>query len=798
MKNKKARDFSTKKARVGRQQFRKHASSDAKLLANVGQLKRTVKLATQSIVVNKDRLNVTSRRLTLAELIGKSRHTSEAVRLHALAGILEFTRRFADDARLNLFQIIQVAGAGVTSGDNGVRKQARALLLATLDLVGGVSGVNAAGARCAECLALYLVQGVLVSSSSIRTDVYGTIVGVLERSPSTLAEHMDQLLSKLVKNRPESPTAAHIDCLLAFFKIRQDYDRALCATLVDYLCTVVDYAVVEGAEVTTELGCLTIASMLIKSLKLILLNYSVVKPNDLRVLKALLCCDLHEYESLTERGKQTFEALFAEFVLLRAELGLKCASLFDRHQLVLLFPLVHLYCLRFSICADHESRIAAILLVAISVKEPHFTTQDLNELKPQWRQELLMKIPTEEVIFEPLRRALQNSLVSTNQHTTPFNTSSVSIADYGEHPGTFQLDVLFTQLCQGLSETIAQRPEILPIIAVTRGVAPCICAEMFCDTKAGSRIFAFLRQLPPDFEVTSRVALDHCGVLEHFIAAAEGKALIFQLLKTLLHMSRYCENIPELAFVARFLRPEAIGKLGDELRYVVRIALNCSSSTEVIDRLLQLFAARLCDASICSAASAMELMGALSHHLFAANQLDLEDGRAVGIDDHFQPFRQVLDKVASVADSLERTLDEDSVDLLEVVVGQCASKTMDRLLKSHSNNVWTVFEGYATLFKRCVQPVCERFVERGLSNMAVCVMNAALLPLHGMSGSDAKFAVDNNAVVSTANRPVWLQKLLEAQTVEGYSAVLLNRLPAGDGAEATVAKLCDTVSRILM
>ncbi|CDR95221.1 hypothetical protein, conserved [Babesia bigemina] len=846
MKKKKERDFSTKKVRVGREQFRKHASSDARLLANIGQLKKTVKLSTQSIVVNKDRLNVTSRRLTLAELIGKSRHSSESVQLHALSGILEFSRRFRDDTRLNLFSIVQVSGACLLSGHHGVRKQARSLLLAVLEQFNIKSARNAAnlaitagavaegsghgvtndasgsstahgaggtGDKCEECLALYLFQGVVSSNDVIRSDVYRTVISILDRFPFMIANHVDYLIAKLVKNHPDPPTSAHIDCLYALVKFRQGCEDSVRPALVDYLCKVLEYTLVEGPSATSELACLSVASMTVKSLKAITLNTAGIRYDDARLLKALLCCNLYEYEGLTERGQQTLDALFTEFVLSRSELGLMCADIFRSHHLILMVPLIHLYTLRNTICQDHAPRIAGIIMRAMAASTEHFELQNIGALKPEWREQLLRLMPTDSAVLHTLRAALQESMPYGSQHLRQFDVSTIENANLTVYSGDVSCGNAFEELCKGLIESISQRIEMLPVIAAARMVPLALCTEVFCHARSFSKNFGYLKHLPADYEVRREIPCDLDGYLVRLIDTADKNAVAL-LLTTLLHMSRLPDKIPEREFAAKFLNPDSIRQMREhELSLVARVVLNCSHSAEIVPQLMDLLRLRLRDPTLCPHDAAKRLIDGLLYHLFGGEALTTQ-GPAAGIDEHLVQVNRVMGAICGESSVLESQMTTDSLDLIEHAMCSCIVGSLERLLKSPSNNVWTVAEGHAIIFRRCLIPECEKLLEKGLCNVALCILNTGLLPhlrscatavqpsAHTTGAAATVGASGTQMLVEHAlpqsDRPEWMQKILESNAVQRCSEALLNRLPAGDNAEATVARLCSTVAHILI
>ncbi|ORM40676.1 Protein mago nashi -like protein 2 [Babesia sp. Xinjiang] len=789
MKNKKQRDFTKKKARVGREQFRKHSSSDAKLLADVSKLKKTVKLGTQSISVNKERLNVTSKRLTLAELIGKSRHTSGAVQIRAFLGIIEFVRRFEDDVTLNLFSIVQVAGAGLTSSNDGVRQQARTLLVALFDQIKGASGSKWSSNKCTENLVYYILRGVVLSDNGVRADVHRTITAIMERLPSILAEHVETLLDKLVRHAPETPTVTHMDCLLSLSKFQSDPGTGSTTALVDYLCKVLDYCMIAGSDVMSELECLTIASMTVKSLKLISMNVEWVTPDDTRLIRALLCCNLHEYESLTERGTETFESLFKEFVLYRAELGLKCANLFTKYQLIMLVPIIHLYLMRESLSYGYAPRIAYIILTAMAIDKDQFNTQDVSNLKSQWCEEIIQTLVGEEPLFQELRSTLQRRVTNLGKRKKIFGSNTESTAVSG---ALMYLRDTFVTICRRLAEAIMGRVEILPIIAIASGVSPAVLSDAFDNTKDGSKGFEFLAKLPIDFEVQDDFSLDCKGVLQQLIGTMEGRPTTQQLLYTLVYTSKSAEKFPESDFINCFLQKERLATLDDEeIHLVARAALNCSNSAEVTKKLLELIKERLCDSTICSYPGAVNLIGVLIHHMFASGD-SAPLSSDIGIDEHLEPMKLLISNIKTVCPILEKRIDSDLLDLMEKLFSQCLYRTIEMLVTSQSNNIHYVEDAHKIITRRCLQPVCEHLAVTGLYNMAICLISSTTIP-----PQKPRQPLDG-VVPPMKVWPEWLQKLVKFDFVAESPEALINRLPVGTGDETPVAKLCANTARILI
>ncbi|GFE54670.1 mago nashi [Babesia ovis] len=791
MKSKKQqRDFTTKKVRVGKEQYRKHASSDAKILADISKLKRTVKLGTQSIAVNKDRLNVTSRRLTLAELIGKSRHTSSAVQIRALLGITEFARRFEDDIRLNLFSIVQVAGAGLIASTQGVRQHAKALLMAILEHLKTINGNISGSNKCIECLGSYLMRGVVVSDISVRTDVYRVITAIADQLPQILKEYAAALLDKLVRHKPETPLAAHMDCLLALFNLSGPN-----CCLVDYLCETLDYALVAKGDVNSELACLTIASITVKSLKLLASNIDAIITPDLRLLRALVSPGLHDYDGLTERGRHVFQALSADYLLYRAEIGLKCVNIYSQHQAALMAPLSQVYALRDLLSATHAHRIAYIVLVAISLDLGRFQCQDIAELKPQWCQTMLGIYTADEPLFGEIRRGLQTNLPNTGQHRqfedvdNIYTTKNLPLVSIRE---------TFDAICRGLAASIYDKAEILPIIAICSGVSPCVIADTFGSLQDTSRIIEIVSRLDTDTVV--HLPLDSVAFLEQLITSVTKGPMRLQLLYTILQVSRFGKNIPEDIFVKHYLGLPQVASLDDEeIRVVCRICLNFVVSPPIVDAVRELLIKRLCGSIQFSQDATMALVDVMLHHVYA--NVGSSD-TVMGIDDYLEPLKNLVALYGDLGTIVEQRLDNNVLDIVETSLARSLSKTMGLLLKSDSNNICVLDQCHALVFSRCIVPACERLLAADLYNVAICLLHSSIQIMASVTPKDP----DNLGPVvlkgvtgyTDTTWPAWLQKLERFNAFELCPESLHNRLPTGTGSQTPVGKLCATAAAILI
>ncbi|KAK1938432.1 hypothetical protein X943_001141 [Babesia divergens] len=793
MKVKKTRDFTTKKVRVGKQHLRKHESSDAKLLSNIGRLKKSVKVATQSIAVNKDSLNVTSRRLTLAELIGKSRHASDSVRHHALLGILEFTRRFVEDTRINLYLIVQVAASSLTNSAAAVRKQGKALLLSLI--TNHLNSTEGEGNKCAECLMLHLTQAILSSHNDVREDAYQTIVAISSKTPSILAEYAHQLLSKLVRNHPSIPTAVYVDCLYALFKGYKDHDVALSSELVGYLYKVIEASIAKGENETTELGCLSTTSMVVKSFKMLLLNIEGIKPDDVKLIQCLMYFDFFQYEGLTERGKQTFDTLFAEFILTKAEIAIRCMGIFKKYYLALMVPLIHLHSLRNTFNATHADRIAEIILAASSLDITGIPPQSVQSLRVQWRQNLYKMLSAEEPIFYNIRQIMQTHLAVTKMNSHTFGTFDKLTATSEVQSGDIVISDIMPQLCRNMALSLSNDFEILPIVALINGVSPVIWLEECYSSDSKQHHFKFLGKLPMNFETTLNLELDCDSILENFVSRRMSKVQSSALLKTLLHISKHPKHIIGARLIESYLRLERIRELHEEeLCLIARLMLNCTCSREIAQLIGEIVKAILADTTLCSYKAAVELVNVMVFHL--VKMIPGINDKVIGIDEHLMAFNRIIGYIAEGSAILETNINEDSINLIELILAQCVNRTLDGILRSNTNNIWSVIEGQSLIFKRCFEPVCEVLTGNEHWNTALCIANSALPMKHTSQASEKGKGKDLQS--DETGRSPWMEKLLEAVELKIYSPVLLNRLPAADSPRAAVQTLCDMISRIIM
>lgn len=789
MKSKKAKDFVTKKVRVGKGHLRKYDSKDAKLLANVGQLKKHIKVATQSITVNKNSLNVTSRRLTLAELVGKSRHTSDTVRHHALQGISEFTSKYAEDTLLNLYTIVQVAAASLTSNSSAVRKQGKALLLSIIsDYLSDAAGK---GNKCAECISLFFTQAIISPEKGVREDAYQTIVAVFNRTPSLLSDYVEQLIDKLVMIRPETPTLSYVDCLYSLFKHVKD-GHALCSSdLVEYLYSVIDYGMSKGESVTSEIGCLSVISMVVKSYKLLLFDNGSIKVDDPNLIQCLLHCDLFEYEGLTERGEQTFEALFVEFILSRVDLALKYMDKFTKYHLALAVPLIQLHSLRDNVIAASADRVASVLLSALSLDLESIDQQSLHTLKVQWRQSLYNVIPKEESMFDNIRCLLHHDYATsrTNYHIyAECNGKYNPNNDMNEGIG---IQETLLAIFRDIAASLSQKQDILPLVALTSGVAPVICLEEFYRIGAPSHCIKLLENMPVDFKPMIDLQLDSRAILAYFMQNTKSKAQRCALFKVLLHISKYQDKDIGEDFVHHYLSVECMRRLSeDEITMVARILMNLVCSEKISSRLGEVVRGWLLDHTICTFKSVTELVTVMMYHLRMVTRVD----ESKGIDDHLMSMNHIIRCISEASAHIESDMNEETVDMIERLISHCISMTLDGLIRSSKINIWSVAEGLDVIYKRCIEPALQCFTRENRCNVALCILNT-------LNDASLTVSIDSKGLTEPRNeKPVlpWMKKLIEGDKLKQYSPVLLNRLKAANSTRKAIEKLCDSVSHNLI
>ncbi|BAM42308.1 conserved hypothetical protein [Theileria orientalis strain Shintoku] len=592
MKKNKNNAFKTTKSRVGKQHLRKFKSEDEKLLSNLSRVKKTVKLTTQSISINKDALNITSRRLTFPELVGKSRHTSENVRNHALLGLIEFVRRYEEEGRINVYTLLQVSCASIFNESSKLRTSSKNLLMLVLATYFGKKNNR----RGSEIIHLYLKQGIICCNgsrdASFYDDVYGLVGAVAERYPWVLVEYKEKLLECMLKNTPEAPSFKHFSSVYSLFKLNTSIDRKTREDLIEYVI-IVQYKMLSNTRVNdnykvnsnhesnvSEIECLSIASMTVKSLKLLLSNSEHIKQNDQRIVDLLLSVDLYEFESMTERGKQTYDKLFGDFIQTKLELALRLLKQYTRHHLPLLVPLIQAESLKESI---ESSRLVEMLYKAHSA----------NGYNTIGKKDVSLKVKSEWV--GKILSILSESKLKTNQQLKTYLNQLVSGTGNNEMGNEEEGNVrkilvnMYYEALNSMFESVVESPVVWPFICYMKGVSPVVFKEIFDKTHNVSAYnstpsaFSAYRSTMDTGKPYRGIELDFERVMSHFIGNME-EHLVGTFIKMCLHISSNdrktniyyklseIKNLKEEEYMTLskiYLNMEASGRLNEHLSQTI-------------------------------------------------------------------------------------------------------------------------------------------------------------------------------------------------------------------------------------
>ncbi|KAK2198200.1 bifunctional Testis-expressed protein 10-pre-rRNA-processing protein Ipi1/Armadillo-type fold [Babesia duncani] len=368
---KKVNDFVKSKKRVGKEQFRRFSSHEEKLISNAKLLVKTIKHTAQSITVNKESINVTSRRLSLPELIGKSRHASDTVRNHALLGISEYIRRFPKDSRLNLYSLIQIASANLLSGAKNVRSTSRHLLQSlVINYLGNLSDDN----KCFQCICKHLVQGILSSNVDIRNDVYVVINSLLQRTPQLLKEYGLRILTGLI-NDIKNVDAEYINCIYGLCDILSVPEEV---DVLNFALKTLEY-MQQLADPLDELQCLARACSTTKLLMLIRKRIAGITNPD-RYLWILSDAMIIELESMTPKGVETFKTIKQNYTLVVAEIAMEMFKRFPKIQLIMLEHILRVITIENP--KGHAVGISNIITLALGTQE----WCEIFTIKRSWRR----------------------------------------------------------------------------------------------------------------------------------------------------------------------------------------------------------------------------------------------------------------------------------------------------------------------------------------------------------------------------------------------------------------------------
>ncbi|UKJ89526.2 hypothetical protein MACJ_002777 [Theileria orientalis] len=631
MKKNKNNAFKTTKSRVGKQHLRKFKSEDEKLLSNLNRVKKTVKLTTQSISINKDSLNITSRRLTFPELVGKSRHTSENVRNHALLGLIEFVRRYEEEGRINVYTLLQVSCSSIFNESSKLRVSSKNLLMLLLSAYFS----KTCNSSCSEIIHLYLMQGIICCNgsrdSSFYDDVYGLVGVIIDRYPWVLREYQEKLLDSLLKNTPEALSLKHFSCVYSLFKLNTKIDRNTREDLIEYVISV-QYKMVSNTRVNdnytvnnstiskvnassgrvnfvasktnstasssgkhrkkqdydsniNEIECLSITSMTVKSFKLLFSNSEHIKQNDQRIVDLLLSVDLYEFENMTERGKQTYDKLFSDFIQTKIELALRLMKQYTKHHVPLLVPLIQAESLKENIESSrlvevlfkaHSARIDIILTFDDGVKNNNGynnvyddydvkfnsynyggnryydnvyenTVSSSNGYNTIRKRDLSLKVKSEWV--SKILNLLSDSKLKTYQQLKNYLNQLSSGTGNNEVESEEETNVreilvnLYYESLNSMFKSVIESPAVWPFMCYMKGVSPVVFKEIFDKSHNVSAYNSTTGAIGPYMGTPGTdnlyrgVDLDFERVMNHFIENIEE-----QLVETFIKMCLYISS----------------------------------------------------------------------------------------------------------------------------------------------------------------------------------------------------------------------------------------------------------------
>ncbi|EAN31578.1 hypothetical protein TpMuguga_04g00226 [Theileria parva strain Muguga] len=477
----KSSDFKEAKSKLGKAHLRRYKSSDEKLLSNLKQLKKTVKLLPQSITVKKDSVNVTSRRLTFQELVAKSRHTSENVKNHALMGFTEFIRRYQDEARENLYGLLQVCCGLLVSEYPRLRNSAKNLLVSILTTFCSDGKISE---KLSELMYLHLVQGVMASKSSdskeFNDDINNIIGLIIDKFPYTLSFGYNlKLLNVLLEKQPTPISFKHFNCVYSLAKLTRFQSKSIISYCVNVLYNIINSENWSDSPNPTsqtdcnrtEIECLTTSSVVVKSFKLLVLNKEFIEKNDYKTVYLILNADLQEFEHMTQKGKETFEKLFSELILLKAQLSIKLLFEFDKQHIALLAPLIHLESL---VTRLKSSEIVYILLLLFD----NFNTSNVD-----WDLKLRSEFTSS--ILNLLQDSKLTNLNHLKSYLNHFKLNS-NFSEDNSHPllngGSEVKGVLAKMICEivnNLFKHVESSPSVWPLLLYFKGISPSLFTQIF-------------------------------------------------------------------------------------------------------------------------------------------------------------------------------------------------------------------------------------------------------------------------------------------------------------------------------
>ncbi|KAL4439859.1 hypothetical protein ABPG75_002860 [Micractinium tetrahymenae] len=192
-------DFKKVKHKVGKKLPRAQNQTDTNFKS------RTISLAEQSVATDKAGQAVTTRNLTLKEVLGQCGHYSERVRKDALQGLAELVATHPDELRRHTTLVMETAAERITDGDKAVRAALRELLSGTLLPALG----PAALAPFVPLMMAHVCAAMTHLAEPIRADALGFLELLMGARPDLVAagflapvlQHFSDLLSKGSRGR---------------------------------------------------------------------------------------------------------------------------------------------------------------------------------------------------------------------------------------------------------------------------------------------------------------------------------------------------------------------------------------------------------------------------------------------------------------------------------------------------------------------------------------------------------------------------------------------------------------------
>ncbi|PRW33261.1 Testis-expressed sequence 10 [Chlorella sorokiniana] len=194
-------DFKKVKHKVGKKLPRAQNQTDTNFKS------RTISLAQQSMAVDREGQAVSTRNLTLKELLGQCGHYSERVRKDALQGLGQLLAAHPEELRRHATLVMEAAAERISDGEAAVRTALRELLSSTLFPALGPASL----APFVPLLMAHICAAMTHLAEPIRADALGFLELLMGCRPDLVAsssaslapvlQHFGDLLSKGSRGR---------------------------------------------------------------------------------------------------------------------------------------------------------------------------------------------------------------------------------------------------------------------------------------------------------------------------------------------------------------------------------------------------------------------------------------------------------------------------------------------------------------------------------------------------------------------------------------------------------------------